>query len=76
MTASTTQNRPLPDGVYVPTVAFFKDDDEVDLEATQRHAIQLADAGVAGIVVQGSRPRLHPLRYLRHLIQCRAQQCP
>lgn len=54
MTASTTQNRPLPDGVYVPTVAFFKDDDEVDLEATQRHAIQLADAGVAGIVVQGS----------------------
>ena len=54
MTTSASQSRPLPDGVYVPTVAFFKEDDEVDLEATQRHAVQLAEAGVAGIVVQGS----------------------
>lgn len=54
MTASALQNRPLPDGVYVPTVAFFKADDEVDLEATQRHAIHLAEAGVAGLVVHGS----------------------
>ncbi|RYO98282.1 hypothetical protein DL764_007131 [Monosporascus ibericus] len=54
MTATGVQSRPLPGGVYVPTLAFFKANDELDLEATQRHAIHLAEAGVAGIVVHGS----------------------
>ncbi|RYO93036.1 hypothetical protein DL766_008865 [Monosporascus sp. MC13-8B] len=54
MTATGVQTRPLPGGVYVPTLAFFKANDELDLEATQRHAIHLAEAGVAGIVVHGS----------------------
>lgn len=54
MTAFAYQHRRLPDGVYVPTVAFFKANDELDLEAIQRHAIHLAESGVAGLVVHGS----------------------
>ncbi|KAI1336965.1 dihydrodipicolinate synthetase family protein [Xylariaceae sp. FL0016] len=54
MAFSATQSHNLPNGVYVPTLAFFKTNDEVDLEATQRHAIYLAEAGVAGLVVHGS----------------------
>lgn len=69
MTASAVQSRPLPDGVYVPTVAFFKVDDEIDLEATQRHAIHLAEAGVAGLVVHGSNGEaVHLSREERSLI--------
>lgn len=45
---------PLAEGVYVPTVAFFKADDELDLETTQRHAVHLAESGVAGLVIHGS----------------------
>lgn len=47
-------SRPLPQGVYVPTVAFFNRKEEVDLETTKKHAVRLAKAGVAGIAVQGS----------------------
>ncbi|CAJ2501360.1 Uu.00g042130.m01.CDS01 [Anthostomella pinea] len=54
MTASPVQPLPLPNGVYVPTLAFFKANDEIDVEATQRHTIYLAEAGVAGLVVHGS----------------------
>ncbi|KXJ91585.1 hypothetical protein Micbo1qcDRAFT_163361 [Microdochium bolleyi] len=46
--------KPLAEGVYVPTVAFFKADDELDLETTQRHAVHLAESGVAGLVIHGS----------------------
>ncbi|KAF4125196.1 4-hydroxy-2-oxoglutarate aldolase [Geosmithia morbida] len=45
---------PLPPGVYVPTVAFFTPDDEVDVETTASHAKRLAAAGVTGIVTHGS----------------------
>lgn len=51
---TTTRRRPLVPGIYVPTVAFFKDDEEVDLPTVEKHAAYLADAGVTGIVVQGS----------------------
>ncbi|KAI1502352.1 dihydrodipicolinate synthase [Biscogniauxia marginata] len=69
MTTSPVQPRPLPDGVYVPTLAFFKDNDEVDLETTQRHAIYLAEAGVAGLVVHGSNGEaVHLSREERSLI--------
>lgn len=46
--------RPLRPGVYVPTVAFFKDNEDLDLATVGKHAIRLAKAGVAGIATQGS----------------------
>lgn len=53
--ANVETRRPLEPGVYVPTVAFFHPDSEdVDLQTVQKHAIRLAEAGVAGIAVQGS----------------------
>jgi dihydrodipicolinate synthase/N-acetylneuraminate lyase len=44
----------LPDGVYVPTLAFFTSQDEIDAATLERHIIRLVNAGVAGIVVHGS----------------------
>ncbi|OHF02974.1 dihydrodipicolinate synthetase [Colletotrichum orchidophilum] len=44
----------LTPGLYVPTVAFFRPDDSVDLETTHSHAVRLASAGVAGLVTHGS----------------------
>ncbi|EJT75720.1 hypothetical protein GGTG_05651 [Gaeumannomyces tritici R3-111a-1] len=52
--ASDGSARPLTRGIYVPTVAFFNDDETVDLDTTRAHATRLAKTGVAGIVVQGS----------------------
>lgn len=46
--------RPLTGGVYVPTVAFFDANEDIDIATTEKHAIFLAKSGVAGIVVQGS----------------------
>ncbi|RFU33971.1 hypothetical protein B7463_g2375, partial [Scytalidium lignicola] len=47
--------RPLVPGIYVPTVAFFDDTtDGIDLDTTEKHAIRLAKAGVAGLVTHGS----------------------
>lgn len=51
--ASTS--RPLVPGVYVPTVAFFSQPSEdVDVPTVEKHAVYVAQSGVAGIVVQGS----------------------
>ena len=47
-------SKPLRPGVYVPTVAFFKENEDLDLETTRKHAVRLAKAGVAGIATQGS----------------------
>ncbi|KAL2202385.1 dihydrodipicolinate synthetase [Sarocladium strictum] len=44
----------LEPGIYVPTVAFFHDDDSVDVETTTSHATRLAKSGVAGLVTHGS----------------------
>ncbi|KAI5463668.1 hypothetical protein BGZ63DRAFT_422994 [Mariannaea sp. PMI_226] len=44
----------LADGVYVPTLAFFNADDEVDAASLEKHIIRLLSTGVAGIVVHGS----------------------
>ena len=50
-----TRNRnPLTKGFYVPTVAFFQPDEEIDLATTEKHATYLARCGVAGLVTQGS----------------------
>jgi len=46
--------RPLTPGVYVPTVAFFKDNEDLDLVTIGKHAVRLAKAGVAGLATQGS----------------------
>lgn len=47
--------RQLTPGVYVPTLCFFKPDSEdLDLETIAKHAIRLAQAGVAGLATQGS----------------------
>ena len=47
-------NKPLRPGVYVPTVAFFKPNEDLDLDTIGKHAVRLAKAGVAGIATQGS----------------------
>ena len=47
--------RALRAGVYVPTVTFFEDTTEdLDLDTIARHAVRLAQAGVAGLTTQGS----------------------
>lgn len=51
-----SNQRPLNAGVYVPTVAFFdkNDDEDVDIDTTEKHAARLAQTGIAGIVTHGS----------------------
>ena len=46
--------RPLRPGVYVPTVAFFKANEDLDRDTIAMHARRLANSGVAGIATQGS----------------------
>ncbi|KAI9741077.1 MAG: hypothetical protein M1834_002790 [Cirrosporium novae-zelandiae] len=46
--------RPLPQGVYVPTLTFFKENEELDLPTLKSHVVRLARAGVSGITTQGS----------------------
>lgn len=48
--------RPLVDGIYSPTVTFFKDTpkQELDIPATSAHFEWQAKAGIKGIVVMGS----------------------
>lgn len=46
--------RQLVPGVYVPTVAFFQENEDLDLPTVEAHAVYLAQAGVTGIVTQGS----------------------
>ncbi|KAF6810346.1 dihydrodipicolinate synthase [Colletotrichum plurivorum] len=52
--APKAQHLRLPDGVYVPTLAFFTESEDVDLGTLERHIVRLINAGVAGIVVHGS----------------------
>jgi 4-hydroxy-2-oxoglutarate aldolase len=47
-------SKPLQPGVYVPTIAFFKPNEDLDLAAMGKHAVRLARAGVAGLATQGS----------------------
>ncbi|PYI03905.1 aldolase [Aspergillus sclerotiicarbonarius CBS 121057] len=63
-------SRPLKPGIYVPTVAFFTaPSEDVDLATTALHATYLAQAGVTGIVVQGSNGEaVHLSREERNLI--------
>lgn len=43
-----------PRGVYAPVVAFFHEDETLDLESLKTHITRLAEGGVAGLVIQGS----------------------
>lgn len=43
----TSQLKP---GIYVPTIAFFNEDETIDLETTGKHATYLASTGIAGVV--------------------------
>ncbi|KAF8587433.1 aldolase [Ramaria rubella] len=47
--------RPLS-GIHVPTITIFKDTkaQEIDVEANKRHILYLAQAGVQGVLIQGS----------------------
>ncbi|KAF3134610.1 hypothetical protein EYR41_008272 [Orbilia oligospora] len=48
-------HRPLVPGVYVPTVCFFNDiTEDLDISTIKKHAVRMAEAGVAGITTQGS----------------------
>ena len=47
-------SRPLAPGVYVPTVAFFDNNEDLDLSTIAKHAVRLARGGVAGLATQGS----------------------
>ncbi|GKT89322.1 dihydrodipicolinate synthase [Colletotrichum tofieldiae] len=64
----------LPEGVYVPTLAFFTDSEEVDTNTLERHLVRLINAGVAGIVVHGSNGEaVHLTREERSsMIRCAA----
>lgn len=53
-------------GVYAASVTFFNEDASLDLTSTLAHVQRMAEAGIAGIVIQGSygdapRPN-HPER--------------
>lgn len=47
-------SHPLTQGIYVPTVAFFKDNEDVDVDTTFKHAAHLASTGISGLVTHGS----------------------
>jgi len=48
-------SRPLKPGINVPMVAFFEPEtEEVDVAATAKHAVRLAQAGLKAITCQGS----------------------
>lgn len=47
--------RPLPVGIYAPTMTFFDPEtEELDIPTIKKHAERLARAGLAGLVTMGS----------------------
>lgn len=56
MTINGISKKTLLPGIYVPIVTFFKDTigQELDIETHVRHMKILAEAGVDGVVLQGS----------------------
>ncbi|KAF8905019.1 hypothetical protein CPB84DRAFT_1676923 [Gymnopilus junonius] len=68
---------PPPPGYYVPAVLFFDQHDELDVPAVKAHILRLAQAGVTGILVQGSNgeaqhlsheERKHAISLTRHTL--------
>lgn len=60
--------RILKPGLYVPTLAFFKDNEELDDGTIGQHAIRMARAGVMGIIVQGTYGEA---AHLSHMERCK-----
>ncbi|CAN8095440.1 unnamed protein product [Discula destructiva] len=51
----TTTRRVLPCGIYAPTMTFFDPQtEELDIPVIKKHAVRLAQAGLAGLVTMGS----------------------
>lgn len=51
----TTARRPLPCGIYAPTMTFFDPDtEELDIPVIKKHAERLVRAGLVGLVTMGS----------------------
>ena len=51
----TTARRPLPCGIYAPTMTFFDSEtEELDIPVIKKHAERLAKDGLAGLVTMGS----------------------
>ncbi|KAF6845158.1 dihydrodipicolinate synthase [Colletotrichum musicola] len=52
---SAAPRRPIPVGIYAPTMTFFDPETEdLDIPTIKKHAERLAKAGLAGLVVMGS----------------------
>ncbi|KAI1117304.1 L-threo-3-deoxy-hexulosonate aldolase [Nemania sp. NC0429] len=55
MAGTASGRRPLPCGIYAPTMTFFEPDtEELDIPVIKKHAERLARAGLAGLVTLGS----------------------
>lgn len=54
--ATTTQTkRPMPCGIYAPTMTFFDPETEdLDIPTIKKHAVRLVKSGLAGLTVMGS----------------------
>ncbi|KAF3908692.1 hypothetical protein AA313_de0208812 [Arthrobotrys entomopaga] len=51
----TSVERPLEPGIYSPTMTFFDPETEdLDIPSIRRHAVRLAEAGLAGLITMGS----------------------
>lgn len=51
----STTRRVLPTGIYAPTMTFFDPEtEELDIPTIKKHAVRLAQAGLAGLVTMGS----------------------
>lgn len=51
----TTSRRPLPCGIYAPTMTFFDPEtEELDIPIIKKHAVRLVRDGLAGLVTMGS----------------------
>jgi len=51
----TTPRRPLPCGIYAPTMTFFEPETEdLDIPTIKKHAVRLAKDGLVGLVTMGS----------------------
>lgn len=72
----TYELRPLTPGVNVPMVALFHPDTEdVDVEATAKHAVRLASAGMTSLTCQGSNGEaVHLSREERILVTSTTRQ--
>lgn len=60
--------RVLKPGLYIPTVAFFADNEELDEGTTTHHAVRMARAGAMGLIVQGT---FGEAAHLSHTERCR-----